>query len=66
MTLKELVQHFHSLISGWGANGTTGEALVYAQQLQPGGITTNSQGEGQPFNIVQPYQVVGYMWIRAE
>ena len=27
-------------------------------------ISTSSSGGSRPFNIVQPYQVVGYMWRR--
>ena len=40
-----------------GVEGTVSEGIAW-------GSATASQGEGQPHNNMQPYEVVGYMWIR--
>lgn len=46
---------------GWGSGGErmligSGEGYVIDQMA--------ASGEGEPFNVMNPYEIVGYMWIR--
>ena len=66
LTVSEMPPHTHTLnnatlvnrnISGTGgAQGTN--------TVQGATITANNTGGGQAHNNLQPYEVVGYMWIR--
>lgn len=68
MTLEELVPHLHNMIGipkeyEWvapksGINYSFTDQETYLQH-------TGTTGSGQPFNITQPYKVVGYMWLRT-
>lgn len=70
LTIDEMPSHSHAQYvtanPGSGGTGTrgdySGEGSGYS--IYPQGITTHSAGGGQSHNIVQPYEVVGYMWIR--
>ena len=66
LTTQEMPSHTHGLnnntlvnrnISGTG--GAQGSNTV-----QGATITANNTGGGQPHNNLQPFEVVGYMWIR--
>ena len=68
MTVSELVNHKHHLsdegIWSFGMNDSmlgNGSSGNWAYKMDG---DTASTGGGQPFNIMQPYEVVGYMWIR--
>ena len=66
LTVSEMPPHTHTLnnatlvnrnVSGTGgAQGTN--------TVQGATITANNTGGGQAHNNLQPYEVVGYMWIR--
>lgn len=70
MTLSELVNHDHSASGGGkfvedggtGSNIYTSAGESYATKI--GSSITAKTGGGQSFNVTQPYEVVGYMWIR--
>ena len=66
LTINEMPSHTHTLnnatllnrnISGTG--GAQGSTTV-----QGATVTANNSGGGQAHNNLQPYEVVGYMWIR--
>lgn len=66
LTVNEMPSHTHTLnnatllnrnISGTG--GAQGSTTV-----QGATVTANNSGGGQAHNNLQPYEVVGYMWIR--
>lgn len=69
-TVNEMPSHNHAPVgggrfvedSGTSQNIHTQAGNSYATQTS-GYVTTNTGG-GQPMNITQPYEVVGYMWIR--
>lgn len=67
LTVDELPSHQHDIGYDQSANGGT-------EWLKSGGDTGGpywdskfcaSTGGNQPHNILQPYQVIGYMWIRT-
>ena len=66
MTIDELVNHIHKvgyIDSNWKINSdTTGQTnlIIY----NDANVATTAAGNGQPFNVMQPFEVVGYMWIR--
>lgn len=66
LTINEMPSHNHS-VSRSGAVLEGGYTALYnnngAKEL---GFSTENTGGGQPFNITQPYKVVGYMWIRTQ
>lgn len=73
MTVNELVKHKHNLKTPtpypaegtgyWGIN--VFEGYGESPMLDLNGGETSEYGATQPFNIVQPYKVVGYMWMRT-
>lgn len=67
MTVAEMASHNHTVVSrsvaGSGtANVSSGAGLSVPNPT--GEINISDTGNSQPFNIMQPYEVVGYMWIR--
>lgn len=72
-TVDEMAKHSHKI-------GTDGNAVVKAdlsgwQNLGSGSVTvgkstgwdgTESAGNGKAMNIMNPYEIVGYMWIRRK
>lgn len=70
-TTDEMAKHTHRI-------GTDGNAVLKGdmsgwQNIGSGGVNvgrssgwdgTESAGNGKPMNIMNPYEVVGYMWIR--
>ena len=67
MTVAEMASHTHTVVSrsvaGSGtANVSSGAGLSVPNPT--GEINIGDTGNSQPFNIMQPYEVVGYMWIR--
>lgn len=66
-TIDELVEHNHDM----NHNNVAAMAGSGSHEVNQGSgsrtyeqIGTDNAGGGQPFNVVQPYEVVGYMWIR--
>ena len=67
MTVAEMASHTHTVVSrsvaGSGtANVSSGAGLSVPNPT--GEINIGDTGNSQPFNIMQPYEVVGYMWKR--
>lgn len=50
--------------AGSGVNETSQWGVNTTEQDNMGDIFTENLGNGQAFNIRNPYEVVGYMWIR--
>lgn len=73
MTVNELVNHKHTLRTGtpyigpgsgyWGISVFEGFGESPMLNLNCG--ETSEYGGSQPFNVLQPYKVVGYMWLRT-
>lgn len=69
-TVNEMPSHNHE--SPKGGKFVEDQGLGISIHTQPGeayatksgDYTTKNTGGGQPMNITQPYEVVGYMWIR--
>lgn len=65
-TIDELVNHTHKvgyIDANWKINSdptAQTNIIIY----NDANVETTAAGNGQPFNIMQPYEVVGYMWIR--
>lgn len=69
LTINEMPSHQHNIsydIRRDASSLADSESLglVTGGSVKVPGITTNNTGNGQPHNIMQPYEVVGYMWIR--
>ena len=71
-TIEELVNHTHESPKGGyfvedGGSGTnmyTQSGNNYATKTSSPERSVKATGNSKPFNITQPYEVVGYMWIR--
>lgn len=62
-TIEEMPAHNHfGTPAIYRADAVTQASEINAQTGRQG--YSDSTGGGQPFNIMQPYEVVGYMWIR--
>lgn len=66
LTVNEMPSHTHTLNNATllnrnlsGTGGAQGSTTV-----QGATVTANNSGGGQAHNNLQPYEVVGYMWIR--
>ena len=69
ITVNELPNHGHAIgydvrknATGFGNSYSLGS--VSGGEIKENSIPTSNVGGGQAINIVQPYEVVGYMWIR--
>jgi general stress protein YciG len=69
LSIDEMPSHNHSnqYYVNAGLEGGTDRLLAYGSSSAPvnTGLPTLENGKNQPHNILQPYQVVGYMWIRT-
>ena len=69
LTISEIAWHEHNYYRDpiWAGEEITWGTLGEARNNANGGyVTGKTQGTGgnQPHNNMQPYEVVGYMWIR--
>lgn len=72
MTTSEMPPHAHSMQFQYQGNDKAreGSALVADSEIAQGDFdgtdtrSTNSTGGGQPFNILNPFQVI-YIWLRV-
>lgn len=62
LTINEMPSHKHQ-VSNTTNSGSNGWAMS-GNWADTGAFDTSATGGGQPHNNMQPYQVVGYMWIR--
>ena len=65
LTVSEMPNHDHMVFMQDDNQSNTGDGFSgYYYGKGRNYPHTSSTGGGQPFNVVQPYEVVGYMWIR--
>ena len=62
LTINEMPSHKHQ-VANTTNSGSNGWAMT-GNWNETGAFDTSATGGGQPHNNMQPYQVVGYMWIR--
>ena len=62
LTINEMPSHKHQ-VANTTNSGSNGWAMS-GNWTDTGTFDTSATGGGQPHNNMQPYQVVGYMWIR--
>lgn len=65
LTVDELAEHYHRLAFD-GGTGTGNIDKLVSNSFGEGRWYSNTESVGgnQPHNNMQPYEVVGYMWIR--
>lgn len=65
LTVDELAKHYHRLAFD-GGTGTGNIDKLVSNSFGEGRWYSNTESVGgnQPHNNMQPYEVVGYMWIR--
>lgn len=64
LTIEEMPTHYHDYYYRNIGAATGSESLLGNSSSNTGSVRTSSTGNGQPHNNMQPYEVVGYMWIR--
>lgn len=63
-TVDEMASHTHNSTLNYEGQGSNQWSYRSNKDHLGGPAATTSTGGGQPMNITQPYEVVGYMWIR--
>ena len=64
-TINEMPTHSHKMnTSSQDGTNLDGYFKVGSYNQDGTNLSTANEGKNQPMNITQPYQVVGYMWIR--
>lgn len=63
LTVEEMPSHTHDMLNAKLAAGY-GDISVPSTSDITYRVPTSATGNSQPHNNLQPYQVVGYMWIR--
>lgn len=63
LTIPEMPEHDHDIKNS--SNGLDGGSDWTVSNSGGSNWKTGKTGENQPFNIIQPTKVVGYMWIRT-
>lgn len=63
-TVDEMASHTHNSTLNYEGQGSNQWSYRSNKDYLGGPAATTSAGGGQPMNITQPYEVVGYMWIR--
>ncbi|MCI8273444.1 MAG: hypothetical protein HFJ55_05125 [Clostridia bacterium] len=71
LTVSNLPSHKHEQYAvsnpgygGPGIRGTFNGVDASGQAIYSTGTSTGSAGKGQAFDVIPPYEIVGYMWIR--
>lgn len=66
LTVNEMPSHTHALNNNTSINrNVSGSGGAQGSSTCAGStITANNTGGGQAHNNMQPYEIVGYMWIR--
>lgn len=69
ITVNEMPNHEHAIgydvrknATGFGDSYSLGS--VSGGEIKESSVSTSNVGGGQAHNNIQPYEVVGYMWIR--
>lgn len=70
-TIEEMPSHEHGQYAvanpntgGQGIRGTYNNQSGTGLSIYETGTATAKTGSGKAFNVMQPYEIVGYMWIR--
>lgn len=63
-TVNEMASHTHDSTLNYEGQGGNQWSYRSNEDYYGGPVATTATGGGQPMNITQPYEVVGYMWIR--
>lgn len=65
LSIEEMPSHEHELVSLVAGHGSESNWVLATSTATNGGYDyTKKVGGGKAHNIMQPYEVVGYMWIR--
>lgn len=64
LTINEIPSHDHNSNVQLEGRGSEEWSIRAVQQYIGGKVSTSTTGGGQAHNNLQPYEVVGYMWIR--
>ncbi|MCI8411925.1 MAG: hypothetical protein HFJ40_05795 [Clostridia bacterium] len=64
LTINEIPSHDHNSNVRLEGQGSESWSIRQGQEYTGGKVSTSTTGGGQAHNNLQPYEVVGYMWIR--
>ncbi len=64
LTINEIPSHDHNSNVQLEGQGNNEWSIRAVQQYVGGKVSTSTTGGGQAHNNLQPYEVVGYIWIR--
>ncbi len=64
LTINEIPSHAHNTNIQLEGQGNEEWSIRAVQQYKGGKVSTITTGGGEAHNNLQPYEVVGYMWIR--
>ena len=66
LTIDEMPSHYHHIYAKNNSETGLYETKATNSTGETGDAVTSSVGGNQPHNNMQPYEVVGYMWIRRK
>lgn len=66
LTIDEMPSHRHKIKFEYASSGTDRTSIGTSSGSLADDRSTEYVGGGKPHNNKQPYEIVGYMWIRRE